>query len=68
MKNCFVSLKQNEQAPVHLLLFPFAGGTAQSYRFLGQSPALSGCNIYSLELPGRGIRMSELGVSKSMVL
>lgn len=59
MKNCFVNLSGSGNAPVNLFLFPFAGGTAQSYRFLSQEGILTGCSIYALELPGRGMRMSE---------
>ena len=59
MKNCLVTVHKVDDAKISLFLFPFAGGTAQSYRFLYQSGDVKGCNIYALEMPGRGVRMSE---------
>lgn len=59
MKNCFINVYKQDDAKINIFLFPFAGGTAQSYRFLYQSHDIKGCNIYALEMPGRGVRMSE---------
>lgn len=55
----FVNLKRVASPEKTLFMFPFAGGTSQSYRsFLNKLHHL-GCDIYSLELSGRGVRMDE---------
>lgn len=60
VNNCFIKLEENTLIKTRLFLFPFAGGTSQSYRSLIKSGSLAPCNISALELPGRGIRMRDL--------
>ncbi len=57
-QNCIVQLT-NIKANINLFFFPFAGGTSQSYRSLVKSGKIVGCNMYALELPGRGLRMND---------
>ena len=57
MNKCFIQLQQVDDSDVCLFLFPFAGGTIQSYKPLIKSGRLYSSNIYALELPGRGVRM-----------
>ena len=63
MSKVYVNLKKVATPGKTLFLFPFAGGTSQSYRSFFKTFEHLNCDIYSLELAGRGIRMQEPLVS-----
>jgi len=53
----FVSPKTNRQAGFRLFCFPYAGGSASIYRLWGERTA--NLEVCAVELPGRGLRLSE---------
>src|SRR5678816_3600650 len=56
--NWFVFPKPNPQARVRLFCFPYAGGTALTYRTWPEGLSRD-IEVCAVQIPGRGIRMRE---------
>jgi len=55
----FAKLRSNPESSLRLFCFPYAGGSATIYRDW-QSALKAPVELYSAQLPGRGVRMREL--------